>query len=364
MKQSSFLLGAAALMLATACSNDEVVSVAPQSGAIGFSSFVDNSTRATDITEANLENFKVWGVRDFATAGINKEETFGGLEVSKDGTAWTYSKLQYWVVGADYSFAAIAPYATPGVEVEKNAENPMVAAGLKLTLDNSNAEGAANGELDLLFAEDDSKRNVGGAGGAEMSAVGLTFNHMLSRVRFQFVDEMSTDYYIAISDVVMEGAVSKATVDKSAGASLWTAVEVEGEETNTSNYDFAMTIANTKEDAVNSAVTTHKYLIPVTGTQDVTAKFTIKLYNKIGDVQIGKDLKHEVTINGLELKNNCSYTLKAIIDDTTIEPNPDDPQLNPIQFTVEEVIGWTPNQDGAETEIPGYTKPAEGESND
>ncbi len=63
MKQSSFLLGAAVLMLATACSNDEVVNVAPQTGAIGFNSFVNKSTRATvkdDYTLDNLKDLKVW----------------------------------------------------------------------------------------------------------------------------------------------------------------------------------------------------------------------------------------------------------------------------------------------------------------
>ena len=54
------------LFLATAmfasCTNDEMVEMNPQS-AIGFETFVDKSTRATDVTKANLTAFEVYGWR-------------------------------------------------------------------------------------------------------------------------------------------------------------------------------------------------------------------------------------------------------------------------------------------------------------
>lgn len=57
-------MGMAAMGLAlTACNNDETVEVA-KGNAIGFSSFVDKSTRgATDVTIDNLENIEVYGWR-------------------------------------------------------------------------------------------------------------------------------------------------------------------------------------------------------------------------------------------------------------------------------------------------------------
>ena len=43
-----------------ACTTEQTI-VAPQNEAIGFDTFVDNSTRATDITTANIADFGVYG---------------------------------------------------------------------------------------------------------------------------------------------------------------------------------------------------------------------------------------------------------------------------------------------------------------
>ena len=59
MKRFLFL-GIAATAMFASCTNDEMVEMNPQS-AIGFETFVDKSTRAaTDVTEDNLNKFKVW----------------------------------------------------------------------------------------------------------------------------------------------------------------------------------------------------------------------------------------------------------------------------------------------------------------
>lgn len=62
MKKNLFLIGLAAIgMLFASCSNDETVEVAKNQNGIQFKSFVNNSTRATDLTTANLTDFQVWG---------------------------------------------------------------------------------------------------------------------------------------------------------------------------------------------------------------------------------------------------------------------------------------------------------------
>ena len=57
-----FLIGmAAASMMLASCSSDENVEMANNKNAIEFKTFVNNSTRATDLTTRSLMKFKLWG---------------------------------------------------------------------------------------------------------------------------------------------------------------------------------------------------------------------------------------------------------------------------------------------------------------
>ena len=89
-----------------ACSTDEVVS-RPEGAVIGFdNAFVENSTRANDLTAGNFD-FGVYG------SVINSQRQQGMIftnqKINADGT---YSPLQYWIAGATYNFVAFAPYQT------------------------------------------------------------------------------------------------------------------------------------------------------------------------------------------------------------------------------------------------------------
>ena len=104
------VMGLAAMGLAlTACNSDETVEVA-KGKAIGFKTFVNNSTRAAnDVTTDNLDAFKVWGL-------MNKGDQTGTPFVAKDVTkangAWSYAPPVYWEKGYAYSFVALAPNNT------------------------------------------------------------------------------------------------------------------------------------------------------------------------------------------------------------------------------------------------------------
>ena len=107
MKKNLFLIGLAAIgMLFASCSNDETVEKAKNQNGIQFKSFVNNSTRATDLTTANLENFQVWGI-------MKKDNQIGkpfvGTQVNKAGGAWSYGTPVYWEKDYQYSFVAVAP---------------------------------------------------------------------------------------------------------------------------------------------------------------------------------------------------------------------------------------------------------------
>ena len=107
MKKLLFI-GLAVTAMLVSCSNDETVEMAQQSAAISFNGFVNKSTRgiANDITTANLETFKVWGLM---AKGESKGTPFVGTDVTKDGSAWGYTTPVYWENGYNYSFVAIAP---------------------------------------------------------------------------------------------------------------------------------------------------------------------------------------------------------------------------------------------------------------
>ena len=97
-----FIMGLAAMGLAlTACNSDETVEMA-KGKAIGFSSFVDKSTRATDVTLANLKSMEVYGWRSY-NQGDNQIFNAQEVKVAQDGDG-TYSPLQYWEANYTYNF--------------------------------------------------------------------------------------------------------------------------------------------------------------------------------------------------------------------------------------------------------------------
>ena len=88
-----FLIGLAATAMLASCSNDETVEMAQNTKAIGFSSFIDKSTRATDTDLTNLATIEVYGWRGDAQIFDKQEVTVEasgvvkGIEISdKEGT--------------------------------------------------------------------------------------------------------------------------------------------------------------------------------------------------------------------------------------------------------------------------------------
>lgn len=102
-----FIMGLAAMGLAlTACNSDETVEMA-KGNAIGFKTFVNNSTRvANDATTDGLKSFKVWGLMN---KGDKTGTPFVGKEVTKGTDGWSYETPVYWEKGYAYSFVALAP---------------------------------------------------------------------------------------------------------------------------------------------------------------------------------------------------------------------------------------------------------------
>lgn len=314
MKKNLFLIGLAAIgMLFTSCSNDETVEVAKNQNGIQFKSFVNNSTRATDLTTANLTDFQVWGI-------MKKDNQIGkpfvGTQVTKAGGAWSYGTPVYWEKGYQYSFAAVAP---AGVFEMVEAPADYQDYG-KVKFNNG------RGDTDLLWAFND-KGLVTWEGNVCPAAVDLTFNHMLSRVRFNFVNGMDDGSLLTVKDVTITNACTDGTVQLIAdNAGLEWAAE----------GGAALLFEDAAETgfAQDAACTTgHKYMIPTTKAYNVTFKVE-RAHNGVVDTY-----EHSVNLTEMEMESGKSYQFKAEFTSQNINP---DGALCPIVFepTVNEWDAW------------------------
>lgn len=314
MKKNLFLIGLAAIgMLFTSCSNDETVEVAKNQNGIQFKSFVNNSTRATDLTTNNLADFQVWGI-------MKKDNQIGkpfvGTQVNKAGGAWSYGTPVYWEKGYQYSFAAVAP---AGVFEMVEAPADYQDYG-KVKFNNG------RGDTDLLWAFND-KGLVTWEGNVCPAAVDLTFNHMLSRVRFNFVNAMDDGSLLTVKDVTITNACTDGTVQLIAdNAGLEWAAE----------GGAALLFEDAAETgfAQDAACTTgHKYMIPTTKAYNVTFKVE-RAHNGVVDTY-----EHSVNLTEMEMESGKSYQFKAEFTSQNINP---DGALCPIVFepTVNEWDAW------------------------
>lgn len=121
MKKSLLILGVTALVFA-GCSNDDVLieSVQNEIGeeVIGFSSFANKVTRATENSTANYDwafityqpDFMVWGYKNTETAAVFDGTTVTAGGDATNGYTFTYSPDRYWDKAATtYNFYAAAP---------------------------------------------------------------------------------------------------------------------------------------------------------------------------------------------------------------------------------------------------------------
>lgn len=304
MKRFLFLGIAATAMLAS-CTNDETVEMNPQN-AIGFETFVDKSTRAAvDVTKTNLTAFEVYGWR---TKETTTEQIFNAQAVTANNGTCTYSPLQYWVGGYNYTFEAIAPQSG------NNGVTFNAAKGA------STITFVSDSETDLIYATGSENLTSTTNLTETPEAVGLVFNHLLSRVKFSFVNGFpaNSDVKLTVTNVKIDNAGKKAIYTPS--NETWAAATESGV-VNFASDDVA-NIAGTK-----SAETEHKYLIPA-DIKNYTVTFTVVMTQG----GVSDTFNHTVTLStdALVLEAGKSYNLIATLDAQNINPDGD---LFPIVFT-------------------------------
>ncbi len=351
------LIALCAVATLASCTKNEVLSYDKE--AIGFdNAFVDNATRSVDdpsYTNSRLfPNFQVYGYVEGAPL-FNTDNS--GVTVAGSGIngEWNYTGTQYWIAGADYNFSAVAPAATNGNWSKTAADTD------KTTLSFTN-----NGTTDLLYAQNDTY--TANTNGKPNGKVGFTFRHVLSKVKFSFVNAYeATNSSIRVKDIKILDAYQKGSVELNATTSTWDPVESSnnltlnfGNAALTAEDNNATIDQNDKGCAFGDGTTIESYkelfMIPGAG-QDVTvtAGSTTTTYNAVYTVQFTVEL----LVNGQEITQYThtiyttfapepgkAYDLVATIDADNIDPTT---SQEAIEFTVTTITDWvndgTPDTD-------------------
>ena len=319
-----------ALAAATACSNDELVSVNQE--AIGFdNAFINNSVRSK--YDPSYKEGKMF--TDFAVYGyVEGAVLLDGVRVAQDVTnddlkksTWKYDGTQYWIAGAKYNFNAVAPKTDGGWEKAEGTNNS------KTVLSFTN-----NGTTDLLYAYATAEGKVSGN-----ELVGFTFRHVLSKVKFSFKNDYNaTNATIRVKNVQITDAYKTGTVTLT-DATVWSAQD---DNTLTLNFGNAAVDAADAVQAFGYQSTLESYnellLIPGAGQTEVKGKKTYTIKFTVDLLVSGTFVKsYDHTINAeFAPEAGNSYNLTATIDATNIDPQH---QQEPIEFTVTEIDNWTEN---------------------
>lgn len=331
MKRSLFMLGVAVAAL-SGCSQSEILEVA-EGRAIGFSSFVNNNTRAVDeVTEGNLSQYYVFG--NYGSAGASD---WSGQAFKNE----LNTTLYYWQPSMIYRFGAYADgnggkIASPAVSFD--AENS------KLTFTNYTPDDAK--DLVAAVTRDETADTYIASSGTK---VPLNFKHLLSQVKLTFTSTAAATYKLTISDVRIAEAVSTCTGEYTTTGVTW---DTDGTTTKKGYvYDFF----ETEDKEISSEVSQYqsKLVIPQSGTEQLYVYFTatIKGEEPSGSTNLTKKFKAALghTAADGDSDNNkwqpsYCYNYIANVEIKDIVDNKND--LVEIKFDVKGVEEWKPVEAG------------------
>lgn len=313
-----------ALAAAAACSNEEIVSVNRE--AIAFdNAFINNSVRSVYDETKTTDNIALVDVFGF----VENEPLFGGLYnrvLIRKADNWSYENTQYWIPGAHYHFIAISPNNSDFV-------GNVTAAGANLP-----EFRLGDGIFDYVYAQ------TGSIEGKESgnAKVAFTFRHILSKVKFTFVNKYLADNTtIQVRNIKILNAYATASVALDETTTTWS----NQKGSNTLLFGGA-TEKNANADQVlqhNDAVESYRalFIIPGAIAGGYNVEFTYDIL--VGGKKI-KSFTKTVNISDFAPVAGHAYNLKA-----EIKPG------ERIEFTVNKVIDWDEDHDGKENTAEGDT---------
>ena len=218
------LLGIFTIAAMTSCVKEHTVAALEQK-AISFDNFVQH-TKAIDPSFNNGDNkitaFYVWGFMTAPTGVVFDKEL-----VSYDAAAagWTYTNLQYWAPSKSYKFAALAPVNNDKIQVTLANGDYMSADGVLGTVAFENVDGT----VDLVYAEDgvDTPTTIP----ADPEKVHLTFQHLLSKIKFTFTNGLPSANNTVVVENVKLVVPAKGSSDLAVKPYVWTTETTAGSAT-------------------------------------------------------------------------------------------------------------------------------------
>ena len=334
MKKVIFAL--AAVVALAACSQEDVI-VADKGAAIGFDTFVGKATRVDDktLTTGNLKNFAVYGAVTNTVNGTPATALiFNNVQVANEGidndelnSDWKYKGTQYWIAGATYDFAAVAPYSCGQV-------GAFNATTKTTTIKNFTNDAVT----DLLYAQTVA---TGAASGNEY--VKFDFRHVLSKVKFSFENQYLSDgTTIRVREIVLKNAHKTATAtlnantawDEHAGELSIAFGNATGAQTDTPEA-----IGQGKE------LESFKVRFIIPGKEhEYTVSFLVDVL--YGETVI-KTYTHTASVTFIPAAGTA-YDIKTVIDHENIDPAN---KQEPIEFTVNTIADWGEYNNEEEAEI-------------
>lgn len=333
MKKSLVICGVAALALAS-CTQNEVLNV-NESRAIGFNAFVNNNTRAVEEV-TSLTDYYV-----FANFGTSD---FDGVAYNNESKNQTY----YWAAKDNvYKFGTYANSDAGKLTTETQVSfAPATGTNGTLTFTGYTPDGK-----DLVAAV--ASHTVDGTE-SELTKVQLSFKHLLSQVKFTFKTTDADTYTIAISELKINGAVSKATGTYD-GAVNWNT----SANTETSGYSYDE-IADIADAAVNYQGSSVETVIPQGNTNNLNVTFKATVSGggmETKEATFTANLDYEATNSGnTEVGTDNTWTAGYIYNYiATINADQIDPTIEnkKINFEVQAIEGWIPANDTDKGELTG-----------
>ena len=320
MKMKKILLAILCAGVLAGCAREDVA-VTPQVAVTFADAFVDVQgirTKVADpsITTGSIDAFKVWGFMD-AKGGI----MFDGELVSKVNGEWTYANQQFWTPNHTYFFGALAPVENSNWALDYSNANEYGLGVVSFT----NLEGTE----DLLYASTSVKTpDIDKLLAEGMDPVKLTFSHLLSKLKFTFINGFTTE------NMTMQVSEIKMTVPKTATIDLAVENWWDGDDwkligTESTTLDFADVPVLDITQSASSA--NDRLTIPSDKSASYEISFKVNLF--VGD-QPAMEVVKTATLTGVAFNMGRSYNIKT-------EINPDNLELRPIEFDVE-VDEWIP----------------------
>lgn len=297
MKKS--ILGIAVACLAMAgCTKTQIVDVS-QDRAIGFSPFVGKPTKTvTEVTTTSMgTGFYVFGKFDDGTS------TWEGTAFNNEISTTAY----YWEPDRTYAFGA---YADGANGIIANAQFDPATKTLTF-------EGYTPGDSKDLVAAVidavDADTYISSKG-----PVSLNFKHLLSQVKLTFTTDAAEVYEMTITNVKINGAVSKATAEYN-GTATWTGSANEG-------YSYSELL---NSGVISSGVSSDqvKLVIPQQNTNNLEVTFKATLFNTnySGEAEFVATLGHSISnLDANTWQPGYKYNYIANVPLAKVIDSPDD----------------------------------------